>query len=198
MKNKFFFLLAVVFIAAMIFPTSAYAYTRVQGSVIDSLNLVGWAHGGEVWVFDSAGNICGTGVLGIAEPNTGVLMGGNPLTPGIDITSGNFDDNLGQRTGDCTGPTTVLVDFTCGMGVASCTAPVSNPGTYTVDFAQNPLPIPFNAGFIETGTGPNAIELVDFSVTPQASGNTWLPFVLLIGSVALVSGAVAVIRKRKA
>ena len=55
-----------------------------------------------------------------------------------------------------------------------------------------------NFGNIQSGTGPNAVELVDFSVAPQSSGNTWLPYILLVGSVALVSGAVAVIRKRKA
>jgi len=75
-------------------------------------------------------------------------------------------------------------------------APPHNPASQTTAFGQN------NAGgninlTVQINAGPTAVELTDFSVTSQTS-STWLPFALLVGSVVLVGGAVAVIRKRKA
>lgn len=182
----------IIFVLLAMMAIPAFAYGSIQGQVIDSLNLDGWTHYGEVWVYDTVtGDVCGTGTL--------------DSTGGFSITLNGTQDDLSYGTiVDCTTPAhsgntfEILIDFTCSMGVAGCDASVSDPQTQTIQFTQNGLPISFNAGFVETGTGPNALDLVDFSVTSQSSSNTWLPFVLLIGSVALVSGAVTVIRKRRA
>ena len=188
MKNKLFLLVAVILVAAMVFPTPAYAWTGVTGQVIDSLNLDPWAYGGQVWVVN---NTNGT-ILIAAE---------------LDINGAfNFawlTDTLGPL-GVCGG--SPCVDATAApastnsleLVIIPYPGPNGTPGVISRTFNQNVIPARYNPGYLETGTGPTALELVDFSVTPQSSNNTWLPFVLLVGSVALVSGAVTVIRKRRA
>jgi hypothetical protein len=53
-------------------------------------------------------------------------------------------------------------------------------------------------GHFVVGNGEDPTLITLESVSASSSGNTWLPFVLLVGSVALVSGTVAFLRKRKA
>ncbi len=171
MKNKFFFLLVAVLIAMLVAPTSAQAYSGVDLQVRDNKTNDFWSWGGTVYIYNNT---------------TSTMITSTPLIYGIV----NIDYAPGPlpSMGDSI---TIFIVTTPG--------PDGSPGvlehTYTeLSFVPGHYPAPT----IQTGTGPNAIELVDFSVTPQSGGNTWLPFVLLIGSVALVSGAVAVVRKRKA
>ena len=193
MKNKLFILIAVMLVAAMVFPVPAYAYTGVQGRVIDSKTKTAWQNGGDVWVINnSTGDIEATGSL-------------DPVTGAFSINWGDDALGFGAVNADATPPQTgenieFVIDFGCAFSLTLGCPPVNGtPAMISFAFTQNGIPIQFNAGTnIETGTGPTALELVDFSVTPQSSNNTWLPFVLLIGSVALVSGAVTIIRKRRA
>jgi hypothetical protein len=195
MKNKLFILIAVMLVAAMVFPVPAYAYTGVQGRVIDSKTKTAWQNGGDIWVINnSTGDIEATGKLDSAGAFS-INWGDDALNYGM----------VGTVNADSTPPLTgenveFVIDFGCAFSLTPGCPPVNGtPAMISFAFTQNGIPIRFNAGTnIETGTGPTALELVDFSVTPQSSNNTWLPFVLLIGSVALVSGAVTVIRKRRA
>jgi hypothetical protein len=49
---------------------------------------------------------------------------------------------------------------------------------------------------VGNGEDPTLVTLENISIS-SSSGNTWLPFVLLAGSVALVGGAVGFLRKRR-
>ena len=170
MKSKLLILTILVLIAMMAAPTPAYAYPSVTGNVIDSKISDPWAWGGEVWVQDSSGNICGTGTL---DSNGTFSI----------VLDGSQDDLAWGTTVDCTQASysgqilEVIIDFDCFMDSTNCTDdglgnPVDRPGTNSITFTQSGLPFPWNIRDIETDTGPNAIELVDFSVTPQSNGNT--------------------------
>ena len=171
MKNKFFIVLVAVIVAMLVSPLPAQAYSGIDLQVRDNKTNDFWSWGGTVYVFNNT---------------TGALITQTPLIEGV--------INLDYAPGALPSMGDSITIY-----VVTLPGPEGSPGvlehTYTeLIFVPDHYPVPT----IQTGTGPNAIELVDFSVSPQASGNTWLPFVLLIGSVALVSGAVTVLRKRKA
>ena len=195
MKNKLYLVIIVVMIA-MVLPIPAYAYSGVEGDVLDSFTLQPWTHGGEVFVLNlNTGALIATCALLIADAP--------PLEVG-DFQCIYGTDGLG--TGATLGPppansdqVRVIIDYTCPVIPANCTGFADPPANTEYTFTElSFLTSNANTGSLQTGTGPNAIELVDFSVTTQSSSNTWLPFFLLIGSVALVSGAIILIRKRKA
>ncbi|GEM_PF-3270295 len=161
------FILLMIFLAV---PVQVYAYGGVQGQVIDSKNKDPWQYGGEVWVYVvSTGDVCATGRL-------------NPTDGTFNLALNGTDDVLGYgTTADCTtgafaGQTIeILIDFTCSFkgsyGGSTCNPPSGYPATAQVQFTQNALPITYNAGYIETGTGPTAVTLESFSGTTVTPSN---------------------------
>ncbi len=151
-----------------------------------------WTNGGEVWVVNnSTGDVEATGLLD-ASGNFSIVWGIAGL-PGIPVDTDATPPQPGEQI-------EIIIDYTCSITgpLPTCPPPLGVPATTSFIFTQSIVPIMRSTGFIYTGTGPNAIELVDFQVTSQSGGSNWLPFALLIGSLVLVSGAVTVIRKRKA
>ena len=170
MKRKLFLIFAVSLIAFMA-TTPALAFDGVSGLIIDEKNGDPWAWEATVYAWNSI--------------DYTVYINGTSFTGGSFAIDWDTIPPLGAE-----------IEVFIVYGDPPGTYPAPTPASIFI--RQLPPSGHYPLGNISTGTGPNAIELVDFSVTPQSSGNIWLPFVLLAGSVALVSGAVAVVRKRKA
>ena len=171
---KIFFLI----IFTLLFSTNAHAQTGYSGSIWDSdTPPAPWEHGAMIYATNCTAD--GTPLLSKHYGTTEVLAGTSTFSASW-ITTPDPGD------------------FVC-LYVIFQHGGVDQPGdtvTHSIGYA-NFIPGNMNFGSIRTGTGPNSIQLVDFSATQQSSNNTWLPYILLVGSVALVSGTVAVIRKRK-
>ncbi len=182
---KSIILLAILMMVAV----TAFAFSSVQGSVIDSKNSAPWTHGGEVWVYDTGtGDICGTGTLD-ATGHFSISLDGSQDTLGA---------GGGSRLPDCTTghnnhTLEILIDFTCAMGVGTCDAPNGTPATNSKQFTQNGIPVPYNAGYISTGTGPTAIRLDAFSAQ---SGMQW-NLVAAGGLLVLAAGGFAIARRKQ-
>ena len=71
------------------------------------------------------------------------------------------------------------------------------PQLISPPFLESGIPISYQVGTLVAQSGPNSVELVEFSVAPQTSSNFWLPFILLFGSIILVVGSIYLIRKRR-
>lgn len=178
---------SIILLAILMMVTAtAFAFGSVQGSVIDSKDSDPWIYGGEVWVYDTAsGDICGTGTLNASGQ--------------FNIKLDGTQDDLGAGgTVDCTagynGSTLeILIDFTCAMGVGTCNAPNGTPATNSVQFTQNAIPVPYNAGYISTGTGPTAIRLDAFSAQ---SGIQW-NLVAAGGLLVLAAGGFVIARRKQ-
>jgi len=172
MKNKFLVLSLVVLVAMLAVPTSAFAWSGVKGEVRDSLTGGLWGWGGTVWV--------------INESAGGTLVGEGDIVGGL--------INITYESGKEPAFNDLITVY-----IYPNPQPAGSPGMLTRSYTEVPeITVQYDFGNVMTNTGPNALELVDFSVASQSPSNTWLPLVLLVGSVALVSGAITVIRKRKA
>ncbi len=155
----------VVVLALMAFlwlPYGIYAYTSVQGQVIDSKNKDPWQYGGEVWVYDvNTGNVCATGRLDPSDGTFNLNLDGSSNVLSYPSTTDCTDAAYNGKTLE------ILIDFTCSYsgtyGGSTCNPPNGYPATKSVQFTQNGLPIVYNAGYIETGTGPTAVTLETFS-----------------------------------
>lgn len=186
-------ILSIALIAVFVLLLSAtvvFAYNSVQGQVIDSKNGDPWTYGGEVWVYDTqTGDVCATGVLD-ANGNFSLSFGTNA------------DDGLNQGTTDCTQSTynghtfEILIDFNCSTNTGACNPPSGTPGTSTTQFAQNSVPVTYDAGYIETGTGPTAVTISDVQVG-TSTARAGLPFAAAAGIAALGAGAVTLLRRRR-
>ena len=170
MKHKPILLLTILLIALMVTPTPAFAYSGVTGRVIDGSTGSGWTHGGSVLIInDTQGSIAGSGSL---NPD-GTFSVSYSIPPSLDNE--------------------LYVYITLTPGSEGTPDPVSSDIYSEQSGART-----YDVGDIQVGTGPNSIELVEFSVSPQSNSNTWLPFVLLAGSVVLLGGAVLVTRRLRA
>jgi hypothetical protein len=170
----------ILLFAILLTSTTASAHSGYSGYLWDSASPPApWEHGATIYAINcnADGSIIGdelygTTVLGIGETSFSEDWGG-PQFPGINdyvclYVSFNFG-GTGQPT-DVITEAIPYLSFVAGR---------------------------MNFGNIQTGTGPTAVELVDFNVTSQTNSNNWLPFILLVSSIALVSGAVTLIRKRR-
>lgn len=181
--------LMIVIVSLVVLAGPVSAFKGVQGQVIDSKTKQGWQYGGEVWVYDTSSSaICATGLL---DANGGFSLS-------LDGTS----NALGVSTVDCrtgyNGATfEILIDFNCSMGVGTCNPPAGTPGTIQHQFTQNPIPATYDAGYLETGTGPTAITLEVFSGS-AATDTGRLPVGVLVGAMLLsAAGVVALVARRR-
>lgn len=152
----------LVLLAFLWLPYSVYAYNKVQGQVIDSKNKDPWQYGGEVWVYVvSTGDVCATGRLNATDGKFNLNLDGtsNALgySPVVNCTQAVYNGETIE----------ILIDFICSYagpyGGSTCNPPNGYPATKSVQFTQNGIPITYNAGYIETGTGPTAVTLETFS-----------------------------------
>jgi hypothetical protein len=170
MKNKFTFLFVIVTIALLITPTQAFAFTGISGYLVDAINGDPWNYGGYVYIGNqTAGEVAGEGSF---SGDYFEITYTNPPSDGDQLIVYIFPN---------TGP--------------EGTPPYIISGPHT---EATIIPVYLPLGTLVVQSGPTSVELVDFSITPQSNGNTWLLFVLLVGSVALVSGAVVILRKKRA
>lgn len=202
MKHKLVLVLFLVIFIGLVAPSPAASYTGISGRVIDSKTLTAWLNGADVWIVNNSqgGAIIATGALSLVDGSFSLTWG----TDGLNYASVG---SLGAppSAGD---QVEVIIDFTCGFRAAGnpgvpappATCPPINgtPATIGISIGQNSIPIIYSVGTnLETGTGPTSVQLVDFSVSQPATQNPWLPYVLLVGSVVLVTGAVTILRKRR-
>ncbi len=185
--KRFAFKTMALLAILMMMATTAFAFNGVTGAVIDSKDKDPWLYGGEVWVYDTGtGDICGTTTLD-SSGHFSITLGGTPT------------DDLGGGAVDCTGAgymnhtLEILIDFNCGMGVGTCNPPNGYPGTNSTQFTQNTIPVTYNAGYIETGTGPTIILLDDFSAQ---SGARW-PLMMGAALLLVAAGGFAVARRKE-
>jgi hypothetical protein len=223
--TNFSIILAILVVSFISAQPVAAANTSITAQIVDGKTAQGWAYGAEIIVVQITGT--NVGLKGSARLDANGYFTINYPTgtnSGMTDALGLCGTNPGQM-GDCTpvnnwSSLQLLISFTCDweptfyrqdyQNSTDGFCPVSVdlngnpvplvglPGNFEVSYTDTFSAVPRNLGNIDTNRGPTALELVDFSVTPQSSNNTWLPFVLLIGSVALVSGAVTIIRKRRA
>jgi hypothetical protein len=183
--------IVAVLLMSLVVVTPAFAYAGVDGQVIDSLDKNPWTYGGEIWVYNtSTGAVYATCVLdatgdfddaGDPSPDGLCDYGDNALGYGTIAAAPGFGTSI-----------TILIDYTCSSG-SGCSPPANGtPGNYSHQYNEAPPPGYYNTGYIETGTGPTAITLVNATA---ASANVWLPVGLAVLALAVV-GAVVVRRRR--
>jgi hypothetical protein len=200
MKHKIILVLVTAVLIGLAVPAPVTAYSGMSGGVIDSRNLDPWLNGADIWIVNNTqgGAIVATGTLNTADGTFNLAWGQDDLNY---FANGGIPLLFPPASGD---QVELIIDFSCGYssiyGANPATCPPLNgtPTTMSFSITQNAIPIRYNLGTNnETGTGPTSVQLVDFSVSQPAPQNTWLPYVLLIGSVILVSGAVTILRKRR-
>jgi len=220
-----FSIVVAILVASLISvqPVAA-ANTSITAQIVDGKTAQGWKYGAEIIVVQITGaNVGLKGSTRLDANGYFTINYPSGTNTGMTDDLGLCGTGAGQM-GDCTPVSNwsslqILISFTCDWELPPYRQNYQNstdgycpvlvdldgnpvplvglPGNFEVSYTDTFSAVPRNLGNIDTNRGPTALELVDFSVTPQSSNNTWLPFVLLIGSVALVSGAVTVIRKRR-
>jgi hypothetical protein len=178
MKKRFWVTLIAVIVVTLILPGTAHAWNGVSGQVVDGASSDPWIHGGQVWVIN--------------------MTNGNNLATGNLNGDGTFAINFGDDGVGCGCINNVsLPGHSLQVVVIPNAGPSGAPGAIFEDFQQNSIPIPYPTGYLYTDTGPTAVELADLSVTSQTRSAAWLPIVLLVGSILLVSSAVVIVRKKR-
>lgn len=174
---KKFAVVVLVLLILGVMAGSVMAWNGVTGQVRDSVYQQGWVHGGDVWILNGAYETVATGSLDangtFAVPYTACLFG----APCDGVPGGTM---------------TVYIDFNCQISGNTCTPPVGYPATAQVSYPEAGPPINLNLGYIYTGTGPNAVNLQNFS----AESGSILPMVLGSLLLVLVTGTAVFFRKR--
>ena len=166
--KRTFKILVIVF-ASLLVVTTAYAWTGVDGKAVDSKTGAGWAHGGTAYAVSSVDGMLGTYPLSTAAGTEGEFSGAYTATPGATIT--------------------VYIVFSPGPNGT----PATNSDCTFIDVA---IPVHYGCGNILTGTGPTAITLADLTAESSAA-NPWLPAILVVGALAVVSGGLVVVRRKR-
>jgi len=177
MKSKLVTALFLFLAFALLVPSSAFAYSGIKGSVIDSKTSQPWAYGGDVWVLNMAtgeviatGSLTAGGAFSIAYGNDGLGVGSLGAAP----LSGN--------------QVKIIIDFTCSQSV-TCgglgPAPNGDPGNSEFTYTEAPIPGTLSAGYIKTGTGPTAIQLE--SLTVASAGSTPSPWLALAVCISVLA-----------
>jgi len=170
MKIKAIILFIIIFVAVFGAPTTAFAYSGVQGDLVDQVTGHPWSNGGYIYIWNIT---------------AGVMAGQGAFTGGSYSIPYTNQPNPGPPSAD-----QLVIYILPAVGSAGPSPTVISPS-----FIESGISSPYQVGTLTVQAGPNSVELVDFSVTSESRGNSWLPFILLIGSVVLVTGAVFVIRK---
>ena len=166
MNKRLFTIVMVVtlFVVTALVATPAYAYGGVEGQAID-LNGNGWTHGGTVTVYEQGNNTpIATGSLD-ANGNFSVAYTGTPA-----LFSNMY----------------LVLDFNYGG--------VSDPGDKVIEYIELPGSDYYNAGFVSTGTGPNAITLRGV----EASGSIVTTPAIFAFALILLAAATLILLRRRA
>ena len=165
MKKKLLIALGIALLALLFFAIPAFAWTSVSGQCIDSDTLQGWAYGGTVTVY---GNVSGS-------------IGSNTLDG-----SGNFSVTLTIPPTD--NNTTLWIVITYNTG------PLGKPGTHIETIPFIPTGTGYWMGYVETGTGANAVTLAQ---ADAESPSMWLPVALAVVALVCAGGVVLLLRRRR-
>jgi hypothetical protein len=169
MKNKIMLLIIILLVALVAVPTPAFAYSGVTGQVRNASTGQGWTFGGAVYIINTTQN---------NFAGQGSLNSDGTFTVPYNLVSPDVGNSL-------------YVYIVLNPGSEGTPDPLSSS-----QFSNNSSTNSYDVGVLNVGSGPNSIELVDFSVTPQSGSNFWLPYILLICSIILVGGLVTWMRKR--
>jgi hypothetical protein len=191
MKTKLFVLIVAILITALATPDMAYAWQNINcdtgdGSECEVIDAYGdaWTHGFTVEIIGatSLNTLCGPfnfdgTVSTFSVPCPGPYPSESGLwvvvdpNPGPQGDPGPFPDYNGDPQGGI------------WQSIQALHWPGIGDGELTNEY--------------DTESGPNAIVLKDFSARTSAASPSWLPYVLVVGSLALVSGALTIVRKRR-
>jgi len=153
----------VLLLSLAITAAPVAAYNGVTGQAVDA-NGDGWTHSGTVTIYE-AGNSTPVG--------TGSLSGNGSFT--IDYDPGNLPVNFSEMY--------ILINYNAGSG--------GDPGSEQISFTEFPEDDYYNAGYIETGTGPTAVTLQGISAT----GTSGLPLVVAAGLMLLAVASFVFFRR---
>jgi len=179
MKHKLTILIIALILTALITPSPAYAYDNFNATLLDFYGDP-WTWGGTVRLVNP---------IDLNDYCSSVPFSGSTVTIYCPPTEGGppFDPYYGGQS-------------FLWMVIDPAAGPQGDPGEIWVQVQaahwpgigdyNHPSPI-------FTGTGPNAIVLKDFSLTSSTAGPSWLPYILVVGSLALVSGALVLVRKKQ-
>ena len=170
MKTKLLTLFILVTVIALAAPIPARAYSGVRIEVRDNKTNDFWSWGGDVYVYDNTSS---------------TLLAGPVALPAAALT---ISYNVAPSMND-----------SITIYVITDPGPEGSPGVLSHTYSElSFVPGVYPAPTIQTGTGPTSLDLVNFTVNSQTNASPWLPYILLVGSVILVSGAVTLLRKRRA
>ncbi|MBN1668453.1 MAG: hypothetical protein JW862_15265 [Anaerolineales bacterium] len=188
MKNKLFILLIALSILALALPSPALAHGDITGQVVDQKTGNGWTHGCTIEI---VGNVTGV-VWGTGSCDSNGFF--QDITPAAGIYAPPtypIGSNLFYRVGSNT-------DTQLEIHVIADPGPQGdplNPPTAAKNIPATPNLDPYDAGTLVLEVGPNAVEIAGFNA--QNAMPVWMPYALVIGSLAILSGTVAVARKRR-
>ena len=193
-KSRIFIVFAVVLLALLAVASPLFAYDGVSGMVIDSRYGQGWQHGGDVYV-ENISNINNPKLISTCTLGKTVADAGDfDCVYGTNgISAANFDGGTPSSGEEIR----ITIDFTCA-GTSNCTGSiVGTPATLQITYIETTnLPGRNALGYIQTGTGPTAIELADLSVAPESTNWGIVTLVALLGAVTL--SAFVILRNRRA
>jgi LPXTG-motif cell wall-anchored protein len=160
-----------ILLASLFVFTTASAYTGVIGTIQDAY--------GDPWGYDF------TITAYNQDPPYEEYI--NPTT--------QFDETIDESWDIIPPPSAhhITVVITFDDCFPDCT---SIPNPIVVSFPSNAKQAPYDLGTMSTGTGPNAIVLSNLTAT-SAAANPWLAAFIVVGALALVSGGVVVVRKKR-
>jgi hypothetical protein len=180
MKNKLFILMAVMLILALALPTAALAVWTSFSGILNDYYGNPYTNGCNVYVHGKAHRVWNP-----ANPLPQLPNYGASTCDG----SGNFTVAVSGVPSD---ETELVLVIDPGAGTQGDPAPFKIEG-FTLPSPN--IPFPRSLEINGPNFGPNAVVVQ--SLSTQNAVAAWLPYVLVIGSLALVSGALAVARKRR-
>lgn len=166
--RKFLVISLLVLVLAAAMAPAAFAYDRAEGCTVDAYGNP-WTWGGTVTCYSA---------FSLQPPFTPIVVGSGSLD-----ANGCFSVFIGN------GPAvTCVVDFNPGPNgdPADAVCQVPRDSSY--------LPQPWDCGPIDTGTGPNAINLRSMEATSSPSA---LPLALGLVGVSALAGGVFVWRRKQ-
>ncbi len=186
MKKKLLMLFVVMLLTSLFVTTSAKAVSGVDVKMFDGKTYDAWGtEPGQQYMVIVSGSTDGV----LLNSGWVTTVGGPPATPVLDYSCvwGAAACINGQALGTPAVPQTIYV-------TVLMKGTVNDPSSYTESFFW---PADLGTQYTinkNTNTGPTAITLTSFSAE---SSTNWLPLVLVVSALAVVSGGLVVIRRRR-
>jgi hypothetical protein len=184
MKIKLIIVFTSILFLSLAIPVDTFAWNHVEIEVKDTKTGNGWIHGCDAKLVGKDTNFLYQEVLNACDGNGHIMLpaSGNPNRDGAYENEGgdpDFDLKIQITLHDPNDPGNLII-------ISHREIPALQRDMNYPEIVE-----------IFTNLGPNAVAVSSFSGTEGQSDPGLLPFVFLIGAMALISGAVVLLRNRQ-